>query len=81
MLMHPIYEILSKIVSYKLLMRYVKRRKVGETIGIRAIVEFKFFVNRFHQKSHIFQPVLLQKVIFLANKLIIFNYFLINISK
>ena len=48
----------------------------------KAVVGFKFFVSRFHHKSNIFQPVLSQKVIFfLANKLIIFNYFLINISK
>ena len=34
MLMHPIQEILLKIVCYKLLMKYVERRKIGETMGI-----------------------------------------------
>ena len=36
MLMHPIYGILLKIVCYKLVMRYAKRRKVGGTIRIHG---------------------------------------------
>jgi len=33
--------------------------------GTRSpVVGLKFFVSRFYYKSHIFQPVLLQKVVF-----------------
>jgi len=34
------------------------------TRKVSSVVEFKLFVNRFYYKSRIFQPVLLQKVIF-----------------
>ena len=33
MLMRPIYGILLKMVCYKLVIKYVERRKVGETMG------------------------------------------------
>ena len=36
MLMHQIYGILLKIVCYNLVMKYVERRKVGETMGIHG---------------------------------------------
>ena len=35
MLMHPIYEILLKIVDYKLVMKYIEI-KVGEAMGIHG---------------------------------------------
>ena len=36
MLMHPIYGILIKIVFCMLVMKYVERRKVDETMGIHG---------------------------------------------
>ena len=64
------------------MVRVERYSQLVDMVGTESVVRFKFFVSRFHYKSHIFQLVPLQKVIFfLANKLIIFNYFLINISK
>ena len=36
MLIHAIYEIFKKMVCYKLVMKYVERRNVGGTMGIRG---------------------------------------------
>ena len=36
MLMQPIYGTLLKIVCYKLVMKYVEKRKIEETMGIHG---------------------------------------------